>query len=268
MRVIIGVCLISLLSGCSSGETLKIGAILPLTGPVAINGEMIKGGMELAKIDLEQQGITLEIIYEDSQGTPTQGLSAYNKLKNIDNVDVVLVAFSRVAMPLIPLADQDEIPILMTLVAAYGAADKSPYAFRFFSSEEQFAHPHFNAVKKGDTLGLLYIDDEYGHAVGQAVKEKAEEMNIQLTEETYDVGATDFRTQLLKIKVQEPDGIFVVVDNPPAMINLANQVKELGIQATIFEASPYFAAENVRKAVGEAATGMYTITYSKKKKKK
>ncbi len=40
-----------------SAEELKIGVILPLTGPVSLFGESIKNGIELAKEDLFHEKI-------------------------------------------------------------------------------------------------------------------------------------------------------------------------------------------------------------------
>jgi len=266
-KTILLIFMIALLSACAVQEgvkPLKIGAILPLTGHAAITGEMVKNAMELAADDLAQKGIEVEILYEDSQGQARLGIAAYNKLKKIDKVDVVLVAFSRVAIPLISLAEQDETPLIMTLVAAKGAANMSDYAFRFWSDETQYAYPHFDIFtkKEYENIALLYVNDEYGYAVSQAMKEKAEENGVTIVaDEKFEVGTTDFRTHLLKIKASNPDGILLVVDTPPGIINILTQAKELVIQSEIFEASPYLNVKGIRAALGGAAEDAFTIGY-------
>jgi len=154
--------ILTLVTSCApqQQEQLKVGVIIPLTGPAAIWGQNIKNGIELSNQDLKTKGIDIKIIYEDSQASPTIGLTAYNKLKSIDNVDVLIVAVSRVSVPIIPLADKDQIPMFMTLTASKGAADKSPYAFRFFATAEQFAYPHVDIMDSKTTAAILYVNDE------------------------------------------------------------------------------------------------------------
>jgi len=150
-----------LLAGCGSQstETLTIGAILPLSGPASIWGVSVQEGMDLAQEELAQQGINLNIIYEDSQAKATMGVSAYNKLTNIDNVDVIFSALSSVSVPLVPLADADEMPLVVTLVAAQGIADKSPFTFRFYPPTEEYVNPHFEKIDKEtyDEIAILYV---------------------------------------------------------------------------------------------------------------
>lgn len=105
--IIISVLIVSLqVLGCSSGSAdvtdkpLKIGAILPLTGPASVWGENIRNGMELARSDLLSNNVSIEIIYEDSRANPTLGLSAFRKLQGIDNVSIIFSAFSSVSVPL------------------------------------------------------------------------------------------------------------------------------------------------------------------------
>ena len=73
--------------GCEGKkDVIKIGAILPLTGPAAQYGKMLKNGMELAKEEINANsgvdGKQIEIIYEDDQSQAAAGVSAINKLKS------------------------------------------------------------------------------------------------------------------------------------------------------------------------------------------
>src|SRR5262245_5224847 len=74
----------------SDSKTVKIGAILPLTGSSARYGKWIQEGLDLA---LEQvnsvggvNGQRLVITYEDDQAQPSIAASAMQKLATIDKV--------------------------------------------------------------------------------------------------------------------------------------------------------------------------------------
>ena len=67
-----------LITGCTKKEkepeTIRIGAILPLTGDIAEYGNRIKKGIDLAIEEIENQGgingKRAKVLYEDSTGFP------------------------------------------------------------------------------------------------------------------------------------------------------------------------------------------------------
>lgn len=97
----------TLITGCSretTSNTLKIGAILPLTGTGAEDGEFQKHGIELAVSKLNSaggiQGKKIEVVYEDSKNQAKEGITALNTLISRDKVPVVLSTMSGVSAPL------------------------------------------------------------------------------------------------------------------------------------------------------------------------
>jgi branched-chain amino acid transport system substrate-binding protein len=83
---------IGLIISNSSSEVydVKIGAVLSLSGPAAIDGENIRSGIEFAKLNLERQGINLEVIYENDETESSKTVSAVKKISSIDNVDAMV----------------------------------------------------------------------------------------------------------------------------------------------------------------------------------
>jgi ABC-type branched-subunit amino acid transport system substrate-binding protein len=78
------------------GDVIKIGVILPLTGPAAELGELSKRGIVLAADHInahgEIHGRKIELIIEDAGLEPKRALDAYRKLKEIDGVTFYLVS--------------------------------------------------------------------------------------------------------------------------------------------------------------------------------
>ena len=56
---------------------MSIGAILPLTGYGAYNGEMARRGLELATTE------NVEVIVEDSKTNPKDAINAYRRLESL-----------------------------------------------------------------------------------------------------------------------------------------------------------------------------------------
>ncbi len=72
-------------------EEIKIGCVLPLSGPVSSYGIAIKTSIEKAVNEANQlKGESLKLICKDSQYLEQKGISAYKKLINKDNVDILL----------------------------------------------------------------------------------------------------------------------------------------------------------------------------------
>lgn len=67
-----------------SGDTIKIGAILPMTGPAAVFGKKFQEAYTMAIEEINAQGGVkgkkLELLIEDSQEQPQLGTTAAEKL--------------------------------------------------------------------------------------------------------------------------------------------------------------------------------------------
>ena len=71
-------------------ESIKIGAILSLSGPAGFYGKEVRDGMLLAAQEINSRGgingREIELIIEDSKTNPEEGKKAFNKkLKALDN---------------------------------------------------------------------------------------------------------------------------------------------------------------------------------------
>ena len=247
------------------GEAIKIGAILTLSGSAALWGEQLRNAMEMAKEDLAKEGITVVTFYEDSGGDSAKGVSAYQNLVTIHHVDVVFSALSRVAVPLIPLADQNKTPLIMTLVSATDATGKSPYAFRIYNTAAQYVEPYFATVltrEKYDSIGIVYVNDEFGVSVRDAIRKNAQTTGIPVTiEESFISNTNDFRTQLTHVKAKKPGALFYVTASPAEGTNIVRQAREIEIGADLFDGSNILSSDAVRQDLGVAANGVYVTVF-------
>ena len=84
---------VTMLAGCGGGETekgssdtIKIGAIGPVTGDGAIYGEAVKNGAELAVKEINEaggiNGAQIEFNFQDDEADAEKAVNAYNTLKD------------------------------------------------------------------------------------------------------------------------------------------------------------------------------------------
>ncbi|MEK7075821.1 MAG: ABC transporter substrate-binding protein, partial [Patescibacteria group bacterium] len=94
-----------------STEPIKIGVLLPLSGPAAFYGDQSKKGIEIAKEEILEKypNLKLELYYEDSLYTPKGGVDAYQKLRITTKLDAVITAASQVSLAVVPLTAEDKI---------------------------------------------------------------------------------------------------------------------------------------------------------------
>ena len=73
--------------------SIKIGALLVLSGDGAAWGENAKKGIDMAFREWQRshKDQSIEIIYEDTAGDAKQAVTAYQKLVNVDKIDVIFL---------------------------------------------------------------------------------------------------------------------------------------------------------------------------------
>lgn len=221
----------------TSDEPIKIGVIAPLTGNFGVLGERVKNGFEMAKTDLIKNGIVnnINIIYEDVC-QPKDAVSAIQKLINIDKIDILGGSFCVIGfVPSIPILEKAKIVYFNTAPNPDSVIGKKYLISTNSSIQEKgqqiadFAYDKLN----GRTAAIIYYNTPLGVDYNKYLSETFEKSGGKiLSSEITLVDATDFRTQLVKIKQLKPDILFVVqLANP--LGNLLKQADELGVSSII-----------------------------------
>ena len=242
-------------------EVIKIGAILPLTGNVAVFGEWIKNGIEMGLEHSEFKG-KIKIIYEDSQNDAKVGISALNKLVTIDHVDIVIAAMSKVAIPIIPVTEEKGIPLLLQDVTYPNITQKGKMVFRHFIQSDREGEVLSEYASK--TLGIkrvaiFYVNDEAGLGAKTAFEKKFSAFGEVISEESYEATESDMRTHITKLMNKNPEAIFLFGNGPSWALAL-KQLKEMGYKGKILTNTAMY-IPNFRKLAGsETIEGVY-FTY-------
>ncbi len=218
---------------------IKIGAIMPLTGPAAWLGDQHKWGLEIALEEINSRGgidgEKLEIIYEDDQGDPKTAVSAFNLLIIKHNPQIVFVVMSSSALAIQPIADNKKV-VLFANVGHPKIAEISEWTFRNFITSQQeasfmakFCFQQLNLR----SLAVLYVNDAYGESGFNVFKKVySESGGIIRINEKYNREGSDFRTEITKVINMKPEAIYIIGYGKP-VANLLNQLKELKYEGTI-----------------------------------
>lgn len=240
-----------------TAETIRVGAILPLTGPAAALGEPMKNGLELALKD--KANITVQ--YEDSKAAPADGASAYQRLLTVP-VNVVVSAYSGVSVPLTKLALQNKVPLVMSIVAADNVTNE--YSYRYYAKPSSYATPAFadsiSPLKDVTNLAVLYRNDEYGNSVKNVLTEVAKRYNKNiLASEAFAMNETDFATVITKIKATKPQALLFIAGTPAEGVGILKKADELKLNTILIEASAILSDPTVQAQA--PAISYYTTAF-------
>ncbi len=233
LLALIGVILIS---GCAQQTNeVKIGAIIPLTGPAASQGIYASQAAQLAEEDINDaggiNGRRVKIIVEDSESSPSKGVTAFQKLA-VENVSAAFSMLSSVSVPLSYEAERAQVPLIMSLVTAKNSTRGNIWAFRHYITADKDAAAMADYLySSGKTkAGIILINDEYGASSSQEFISffKGE----IVAKETFGPRDSDFRSQLLKIKEAKPNTLYLIGFDIH-IINIVKQAKELELNATL-----------------------------------
>lgn len=253
------------LIGCNSStkkktkekEVIKIGAILNLTGNLAIADEPKKMDIEIAIEEINRtggiDGKNLEIAFFDSKSMANSVVSAYKDF-NRNNLKILLTGTSFTALPLLPLTENEGI------IHASACADpiftkKTQYTIRCFPEVTIGANLMKNFLEgKGiKRISIVHTNEPYGEAYAEALKNI---FNGQIVlREKYNVGANDFRDIITKINNAKPEYIVLIgfgisypaflkqlIENKISIPLLANETFYKGEYDSILFKSPFMSS--------------------------
>jgi len=210
-----------LLSACGSDDgVVKFGVIGPLTGDYSLYGTSVENGAKLAAAEINEAdgvlGMDLEIIAYDSKGDPTEGVNAYNRLSQQDEIDALIGGtFSGVTLALKDLAIADNMPVLTPTATHVDVTLDAPNVFRAaYTDSYQGKVAAVFAKESSDILAtkaaVLYNSgDAYSEGLATAFKAEFEAGGGTVTEYTFSATDDDFSAVLANISASDAEVIFL-----------------------------------------------------------
>ncbi len=252
---------VGLLSGCGGGQEaadtsqggtgtedeIKIGTIGPLTGDVASYGMSTKNGVEVAVDEFNQRGgidgKKIRLVSEDTRGDQTETANAASKLIEQDKVTAIVGGvISAETLTAGPITNDAEVVMISSSSTAVGVPEIGDYVFRNCLSDEVQAVQlvEFAAEELGlEKFAIMYENNDYGVSLKDAFEQRANELGEVTGVETYVDDDKDFRTQLTKIKGQNPDALYVAGYYTEAA-KIAQQAEDQGLDVTILGADGFY----------------------------
>lgn len=226
----------------STGDTIKIGGITPLTSNVSVYGIAVNNGVKIAVDEINAaggiMGKQIEYIAVDDKGDPTEAVNAYQKLVVKDKVvGIVGAVTSKPSLAVAQASVTDNMPIITGTATAADVTTTGTNVFRtcFIDPFQGELMANYAAKEMGaKTAAVLYNrSDDYSSGVAEAfiAQAKAEGITI-VAEETFQTDDADFKNQLTTIKGKTPDVLMLPVYAQDLRV-IGAQIKEIGVTAKL-----------------------------------
>jgi ABC-type branched-subunit amino acid transport system substrate-binding protein len=186
-------------------DRFRVGALLPLSGPFAAYGKMIRQGLDLAVAQMNEKGLTqqpLQLVIEDTQNDPELALAGYKKMAETDRVVAVIgPVLSESVKRIADVTKQYQLPIITTSASDADITGLSPYIYRYMLTNPMQAEAMAEYMvlnRNFRSIGMLFSNNKYDTALADAFREKVKQLGGQVVAEArYLQGTTDFKEQMV-----------------------------------------------------------------------
>ncbi len=250
-----------------AGQTVKIGLILPMSGPFSDYGNQIDRGVKLymASHGDTVAGKKVEVLIKDDTGlAPETTKRLAQELISHDHVDI-LAGFGLTpgAMATASIATQGKRPMVVMNAATSSITTKSPYIVRVSHTLPQLSVPMAKwAAGNGiDNVYILVADYAPGIDAQTWFKKTYEGMGKKLSGEVrVPVNSTDFGPFIQRIKDAHPGGVFLFLPPGEATINFMKTWRERGLdkEGVKLLGTGDLTDDSLIEAIGEPALGTIT----------
>jgi branched-chain amino acid transport system substrate-binding protein len=232
-----------LMRSVSAADTVKVGIILPLTGPQANFGEIEKYSFDLALEEINASGgingKKLELIMEDDRGRSEVGRSVVEKLITKDKVVMIGGGYSSsVTYAVAGVCQQNKMPFLVNT----GSADTITtsgwdFIYRLNPPVSHYADAVTTLLAekvKPKTVAILHENSQFGTKGAKSFEKICRKAGYKVVlKEGYEHGGIDYKPVLIQVKQLNPDIVYMVSYIMDASF-LMKQAKELKLTPKMF----------------------------------
>ncbi len=245
-----------------AADTIKVGAILAVTGPAAFLGAPEAKTLEMMVEDINKKGgITgkkIELIIKDSGGSPEKAFSFAKQLIEEDKVLAIIgPSTSGETMKIKNVAEEGKTILLSCAAAEVIVNPVAKYVFKTPQMDRDAVIKIFQQMNymKLSKAGILSSNTGFGKAGKEQLEKLAAEYGIQIVaNEVYDKAATDLTAEVTKVKASGAQAIINWSIEPAQAIVIKN-ARQLGFKGPIFQSHGFGNIKYVQ-AAGEAAEGV------------
>lgn len=233
--------------------SIKVGAVVPLTGRYAAGGAQVKAGYEFAVEDINRAGgvmvaelnrkVPLTLVLLDDESDPIKTVARLETLFSSDRVTAYLGGFgSDLHAAAASIAEKNKVPYLGVAFALHKIHQQGfKYLFSPFPKSPDlvretyvFLNGTLPEAQRPKRIAIFKERTDWGEEIGGLWATRAKEFGYSAVAiEEYAIGARDFSDNILRAKAAGAEAVFGV-PTPPDGLNLVRQMKQLAFNAKMY----------------------------------
>jgi branched-chain amino acid transport system substrate-binding protein len=246
-------------------DTVKVGLILPMTGPFASTGRQIDGAV---KLWIQQNGTTvagkkIEVILKDDAGNADTTRRLAQELVVNDKV-AVLAGFglTPLALATVPIATQAKVPMIVMAAATSSITEQSPFVVRAGFTLPQVTSPLANWAWQAGIKKVVTLVTDFGPGIDAETtfKNRFTALGGQVPAELrVPLRNPDFAPFLQRVRDASPDAVFVFVPSGVGAIFM-KQFAERGLDKSGIKliGTGDVTDDDILNGMGDVALGVIT----------
>lgn len=242
--------------------TIKVGAILAVTGPASFLGAPEAKTLEMMVEEINAKGgingSKVELIIKDSGASPEKAVSFAKQLIEEEKVFAIIgPSTSGETMAIKNIAEEGKTLLLSCAAAEVIVNPVAKYVFKTPQKDSDAVLRIFQQMKKMgiSKIGVLSSNTGFGKAGKEQIEKLAPENGITIAiSEVYDKAATDLTAEVTKLKSANVQAVLNWSIEPAQAIVIKN-ARQMGMTAPIFQSHGFGNIQYV-KAAGPAAEGV------------
>ena len=277
---------VALASSASAQQTVKIGALYPLSGNAASTGVHTKAALDtaveiinngnpaLGNLPLTKNaglkglgGAKVEVVYADNLGSPAVGQNQALRLITEEKVVALSGAYqSGITLTASAISEKYGIPFLSGESVAANLTERGfKWFFRTTPVAGDFAKIYLDFLKdvkadgqKVDNIALVHENTEYGTSVASVITGLFKENGLTIAQDiAYSANTTDVQSQVLQLKDKKPDVVIMISYTSDAIL-YAKTFQALDYKPPMMIAdNAGFSDPSLIKTVGKSVQGIF-----------
>ena len=228
-------------SNQNNEDIIQVGSILSLTGAASSWGEAAQNGINLAVEDINAEGGVLgkkiEIVYEDDQSNPTQTVTAFKKLTEVDGIKLLVGAsWTKFGLAIKDLIDEEVFISPSLGGSAFNEGNEYIFNTRQHDSILSRSLAEYVYDNGYRAVAVLSVNDPYNKEQADEFKKTFENLggSVKYVFEPV-IEQRDVRSDLLKVKSDsDVDAIVATTGATPLTSIFAIQMKELNMEYPVY----------------------------------
>ncbi|MEM8962057.1 MAG: branched-chain amino acid ABC transporter substrate-binding protein [Acidobacteriota bacterium] len=247
-------------TGCSS-DTVKIGVVVPETGPLAIYGKPVRQGIEIAYQQIladKTFAIDVELEFRDSESDPEKAAQILQELYRSGAMAAIGGVTSGEALAMVDIADGNDRVLISPTASAPELTGASSNFFRVFPSDLVEANKMAAFAAESLSLGQMVVVAEqqtWGRGIQEVFAKEFERYGGEIVEVIeYPPNTSEFTGFIDRILTLAPDAVYLA-GYEPGVVSLIRKLHNAQYAGKVLTTHAFSTSGAIAEA-GEAASGV------------